>query len=265
MLQALISIDPNIMIFPYNCAVDSIHKASTLLKHAQDYKALMDITLTNWGSPSEGKGKLAFSFYIGSTIIGEDLEEINQSRQFQKFLTKSKFKITPHYLHQTESKPVAFFSGKSPKHTWRQHLRDRFQEYLNHYLNDPNAITNIYGEDEQVPTQIPFYLKVTKIRTKNVAATAIVIHVGKTHHADVTTLLRKATFEDIELVLIGNRRRDQAVYEKQIKIHQWLCQKSTAVKLRYTTEMFRSAMRTELQSNDSLKKAVIDVAEASST
>ena len=83
MLQALISIDPNIMIFPHNCAVDSIHKASALLKRAQDYKALMDITMTNWGSPSEGKGKLAFSFYIGSTIIGKDLEEVNQSRQFQ--------------------------------------------------------------------------------------------------------------------------------------------------------------------------------------
>ena len=116
MLKAFISIDPNIMIFPYNCAVDNIHKASTLLKRAQDYKALMDITLSDWGSPSAGKGKLAFSFYIGSTIIGEDLEEIIQSRQFQKFLTQSQFKTTPHYLHQTESKPVAFFSGKSPKH-----------------------------------------------------------------------------------------------------------------------------------------------------
>ena len=265
MLQALISIDPNVMIFPYNCAVDSIHKASTLLKRAQDYKALMDITLTNWGSPSEGKGKLAFSFYIGSTIIGEDLDKVTQSRQFQRFLTQSKFKITPHFLHQTESKPVAFFSGKSPKHTWRQNLRDRFQEYLNHYLKDPKAIHNIFGEDEQIPTQIPFYLKVTKIQTKNTAATAIVVFVGKTHHADATTLLRKAPFEDLKMVFIGNCRCNLAVYEKQIKIHQWLCQKSTAVKLRYTTEMFRSAMRVEIKTNYTLQKAIIDVAKASST
>ena len=74
------------MIFPYNCAVNSIHKATSLLKSTQDYKALMDISLTNWGSPSEGKGKLAFSFYIGSTLIGKDLDELTQSWQFQKFL-----------------------------------------------------------------------------------------------------------------------------------------------------------------------------------
>ena len=209
------SIDPNIMILPYNCAVDNIHKASTLLKRAQDYKALMDITLSNWGSPSAGKGKLAFSFYIGSKIIGEDLEEIIQSRQFQKFLTQSQFKITPHYLHQTESKLVAFFSGKSPKHTWRQHLRDRFQEYINQHLKNPNAVSNIFGEDEQVPDQIPFFLKVTKVRTKNTAATVIAVYVGKLHHADTMTLLQKAPFEDIEMVITGNHRHDQAGFARR--------------------------------------------------
>ena len=265
MLQALISIDPNIMIFPYNCAVENIHKASNLLKRSQDYKSLMDITLVNWGSPSEGKGKLAFSFYIGSTIIGEDLQAVKQSKQFQKFLSQSKFKVTPHYLHQTESKPLAFFSGKSPTHTWRQDLRERFQEYLNHYLKDPNAISNLFGEYQHVPTTIPFFLKISKIRTKHTTATAVLVDVGKTHHADATTLLKTAPFEDIEMVLIGNHQRDQAVYDKQIQVHQWLCQKSTAVKLRYTTEMFRSAMRIEAKANDTLKKAIIDVAEASST
>ena len=139
MLQALILINPNVMVFPYNCAVDNIHKASSLLKHPQDYKALMDIILINWGSPSDSKGKLAFSFYIGSTITGKDLHAVKQSRQFQQFLNQSKLQLTTHYLHQTESKPLAFFSGKSPKHTWCQHLCERFQEYLNHYLKDPNA------------------------------------------------------------------------------------------------------------------------------
>ena len=120
------------MIFPYNCAVDSIHKATSMLKRSQDYKALMDITLVNWGNPSEGKGKLAFSFYIGSTIIDEDLQAVKQSRNFQQFLTQSKLQVTPHYLHQTESKALAFFLGKSPAHTWQQGLREQFQEYINH-------------------------------------------------------------------------------------------------------------------------------------
>ena len=265
MLKALISVNPNIMVFPYNCAVDNIHKALTLLKRAQDYKSLMDITLVNWGNPSKGKGKLAFSSYIGSTIIGEDFQTVTKSRQFQNFLTKTKLKVTPHYLHQTDSEPLAFFSGKSPKHTWRQDLHKRFQAYLNQYFHDPKAISNIFGEDEQAPTQIPFYLKVGKLRTKNMTATAILVYVEQSHHANATTLLQKAPFEDIEMVTISKRHRDQAIYEKQIKIHQWLCQKSTAVKLRYTTNLFRSAMHIEVQANDTIQKAVIDVVHASST
>ena len=82
----------------------------------------MDITLVNWGSPSDGKGKLAFSFYIGPTVIREDLDALKKSQQFQQFLSQAKFKAFPHQLHQTESKPLAFFSGKSPKHIWQQDL-----------------------------------------------------------------------------------------------------------------------------------------------
>ena len=123
---------------------------------------------------------------------------------------------------------------------WQQDLRKQFQKYLNQYLNNPNAISNIFGEDKQVPTHIPFYLKAGKLRTKNTTATAILVYVGKSHHADAITLLQKAPFKAIKMVRIGNRRHDQAIYEKQIKIHQWLCQKSTAVKLQYTTDTFRS-------------------------
>ena len=38
-----------------------------------------------------------------------------------------------------------------------------------------------------------------------------------------------------------------------------------AVKLRYTTNMFRSTMRNEIQANKNLQKAIIDAAEGSST
>ena len=55
-LQALISFDRDIMILPYTCDVERINKALDLLKSPQDFKSLMDITLTNWGNPSEGKG-----------------------------------------------------------------------------------------------------------------------------------------------------------------------------------------------------------------
>ena len=104
------------------------------------------------------------SFYVGSMVIGEDLAELKTSKPFQTFLSSSKFKAFPHCLHQTESKPLALFSGKSPKHTWRQNLQEQFKEYLDCYLTDPNAVSNIFGEDAQVPLEIPFFFKVSKVR-----------------------------------------------------------------------------------------------------
>ena len=108
LLQALISIDPNIIILPYSCDVEHIHKALVLLKSPQDSKALTDICLTNWGNPSKNNGRLALSFYIGSTIVTEDLSALKNSKPFQTFLSSSKFNMYPHYLHQTESKRHSF-------------------------------------------------------------------------------------------------------------------------------------------------------------
>ena len=108
LLEALLSVNLQILIFPYTCEVERIYKASELLKTPQDYKALMDITLVNWGSPSDGKGKLAMSFYIGSSVFAEGLEMLKQSSQFKKFLSESKFSHFHCYLHQTESTPLAF-------------------------------------------------------------------------------------------------------------------------------------------------------------
>ena len=104
-----------------------------------------------------------------------------------------------------------------------------------------------------------------KVKTKHTTSNTSIVYVGKSYHADALTLLTKAPFEDIELVKIGTRRSDQALYDKQIKLHQWLCQKSTAVKLRYTTDMFRSATCIEAKANDALRKTIIDVADALST
>ena len=136
------------MILPYTCDVEHIHKASALLKSVQDYNALMDINLINWGNPNKGKGWLAMPYYIGSTIVGEDLSKLKKSKALQTFLTTTSLI----YFHTTNIKQNLnlwrfFFSGKSPIHTWRQDLQQRFKEYLDCYLTDPNTVNNIFGED----------------------------------------------------------------------------------------------------------------------
>ena len=164
-----------------------------------------------------------------------------------------------------ESKPLAFFSSKSPKHTWRHHLQERFKEYLDCYLTNPNAVSNIFGEDAQVPTEIPCFFKVSKVRGKQSEAPALVVYVGIDHHSNATTLMKAAPFEDNEMILFSNKQQNPSMFDKQLDIHIWLCQKSTAVKLRYTTKLFCSAIRWQIQEDENIKKAVVDVAEALST
>ena len=107
LLKALITIDLQVLIFPFTCDVERIHQATTLLKSSQDYNAIMDIHLVNWGNPSKSKGNLMMLFYVGSTVISEDLAELKTSKPIQAFLSTSKFKAFPHRLHQMESKPLA--------------------------------------------------------------------------------------------------------------------------------------------------------------
>ena len=118
----------------------------------------MDITLAHWGKPSDKRGRLALSFYISSMVITPDLAILKTSCHFRDAIKKAKFTLSHHNLFQTESLGLAFFSGETPEHTWRKDLSACFQSYMDEYLKDPRAVTNIFGEDADIPKQIPFYL-----------------------------------------------------------------------------------------------------------
>ena len=68
------------------------------------------------------------------------------------------------------------------------------------YLQDDNAVTNLFGEDVQVPRAIPFYLKELKIKSLHHTAAVIAIYVRKLHYGTLSHLITKAPFEEIELV-----------------------------------------------------------------
>ena len=151
----------------------------------------------NWGKPSDRRGKLVLSFYIASAIITPDLAQLQKSCHFQDVIKASKFNLSPHILLQTDSKPLAFFSGKAPDHTWREDLSNRFQIYMDHYLQTDNIIEDILGKDyvNQVPKQIPFYLKPAMLRSKNHKGQAIVIYVGTQNLDLMTEVISKVPFQ----------------------------------------------------------------------
>ena len=265
--EALMTIDPQAAIVPFNRDTARALGLPLLLRTNQDYKTMMDITLMNWGKPSERRGKLALSFYIASAVITPDLAHLKKSCHLQDVLKASKFNISPHILIQTDSKPLAFFSGKSPDHTWREDLSDRFQIYMDNYLQEDNDIANIFGEDfiNQVPKQIPFYLKPATIRSKNHKTQAVVIYVGAQHLDLMNKFISKIPFEDVELVPMSTRRKNTQLFDQQVQLHTFLCQDCSAVKLRHTSENLRTFLKPEIRKDNVVGTHVMDVAEASST
>ena len=203
--EALMMIDPQAAIVPSNCDPAKAIGLSVLLRTAQDYKTMMDITLVHWGKPSDRRGRLALSFYVSSAVLTPDLALLKTSCHFRDAIKKAKFTLSNHNLLQTESKALAYFSGKTPQHTWRKDLYTRFQQYLDLYMQDNGAVANIFGEDEQVPRAMPFYLKAMTVKSTNHTASVIAIYVGKLHHGYMSTLITKASFKDIELVPLSPR------------------------------------------------------------
>ena len=127
-------IDPPAAIVPYNQDPAQAIALPLLLCTTPYYMTMMNFTLMNWGKPSKCCSKLALSFYIASAILTPDLLQLKQSCHFQNVVKMSKFNMLQHNLLQTDSKALAFFSGKSSGHTWRGDLSDRLQMYMDIYL-----------------------------------------------------------------------------------------------------------------------------------
>ena len=101
-----------------HCAV----KLSTMIKPSFDFKAMVDLKITNWGHPSSNKGKLSMSFYLAFDTLKPDVATLRQDPSIQHIPKHHKMAMYPHNLLQSNSRPVAYFSRKSIAHTWRNNL-----------------------------------------------------------------------------------------------------------------------------------------------
>ena len=213
--NALLWLDPDAIFLPHDNDTHRAVKLSTMIKPTYDFKAMMDFEITNWGRPSDNKGKMSMSFYVASDILKPDITNIRQDPSIQHLLRQHKMTIYPHNLLQSDSRPVAFFSGKSIAHTWRNDLKERFGGYLAEQLNDANTMHNLLGEDHEVPFNIPFFFQVITLRHKRGTAQAIGIHVGTLHKEFLETILLKSPFQDIKLVSLSLRQKESlSIWEK---------------------------------------------------
>ena len=264
-VSTLSTIDSNAYMLPHNRDPTCMIKLQHMLTTSFNYTLFMDISRLNWGQPRDNRTRIAMSFYIASETITDGLEALKTSLPFQSLLTKYRLNLTPHNLLQSDLKAVAFFSGKTPIHTWHKHLRNQFQLYINEYLKDPHAVNNIFGEDSDVPTDIPFYLKGTTLKSQTTKTTVIMIYVGKNHSSSMQTLLTKVPFPDVQLVLMSQKHQTPDIFVKQLHLHHTLCEKSRAIKLRNTSEDLCLALAHKIREDETVGEHIINVAEASST
>ena len=171
----------------------------------------------------------------------------------------------PHTLLQSDSKAVAFFSRKSPIHTWHEDLCNQFQLCMDKYLKDPHAMINLFGEDSDVLTTIPFYLKVTTLRSQAIKTPVIMLYMGKSQAGYMQMLLTKVPFPNVQLVLMLQKHQTPDIFSKQLLLNHTLCEKSRAIKLRNTLEDLRLALAHEIWDNKVVGEHIIDVAEGAST
>ena len=241
--NAILQLDPDATFLPHNNDTQRAAKLSTMLKPTNDFKTMMDFEITNWGKPSENHGKLSISFYLASDVLKADLLALRQHHPLQHILKQHKLNMSSHNLLQSDSRAVAFFSGKSVAHTWRTDLRERFNTYLTEQLQDANTMHNLFGEDHEVPAQLPFHFRVTTIRSKRTQTQAIAIYVGTLHKEFLETIITRSPFQDVEVVPLSLQRKDLTRFEKHVHLHEFICNNSTGIKLIGTTNEFRDTFR----------------------
>ena len=95
---------------------------------------------------------------------------------------------------------------------------------MDKYLHDPNAVAKIIGKDAEMPSMIPFYFKITMLRNKDVKTPAFTLYMGQNHAGYMQTLLSEIPFPDVQLVLLSPRCSNPYIFDKQILLHQTLCE-----------------------------------------
>ena len=103
------------------------------------------------------------------------------------------------------------------------------------------------------------------LRSKRKASQAITIHDGTLHKEILETIVTKAPFPDVELVLLSMRRKNPTQFEKHISLHEYICNNSCAIKIMQTTEDSQEAIRIEMSYDATISNKVIGIAKSLKT
>ena len=210
-----------------------------------NFQEYCDIVATPWGAPGDNKVRASLSFWIGSNKIKPDLTMLKHNTVFQDHVTKMKVKVVVHRLHETTSKAVGFFLGKSPQHTNRRDLEKRFE--LLWKEKKPN---------EPMPS---VQVKAAKIKGTDNSTDAITLFAGAKDLDRVTEFMDGHTMPTF--IKYSIKKSNKEDFDNQIQLNNAIQANSRAVKVTKATEQLRQWLIQELTVTHS--KDIFDVTLAS--
>ena len=181
----------------------------------RDWNLLLDVQKIGWGKPSDGRFKVMFSFWLAANHISKNFSELKKDQDFSKFIAKMSYTVTTHHLHETQSKAVCFYMGKSGKHTYRDDLKQRTEAHL----------------AKQLERKIPVQIRVTTTRVGNTESETVTAFVGIKDHSVVNAALKQVPMDFPETVPVDIRRSNQKEFVKKLQQNNALQSNSGAIKL----------------------------------
>jgi hypothetical protein len=252
-LKRILAQDPSAIFLPYSNNDKRAQKLSKLVSSpATNYHNLMDTVCVPWGRPSDKKCKNEFSFYIATDTISSNLRQLKEDDDMISFLKTASIWMTPHTLHQTSSKQVGFFLGKTPKHTSIPELLSR----LRHAFGYTNQVKDAQAKD------IPLQIKTLKIKVEDVTADALVLFAGTTNFSVIQSLVQRINFP-IEIVPMTWKRSQNKEFKERLQLHNGLCNNSTAIKIDGIAEDLLLTLQGHLKIHT--EKSVLDIARSTRT
>jgi hypothetical protein len=247
--------DTEAVIIPHNN--DPKHaKCITEMKAVKNYSPMIDIHTTPWGSPSDNKSQLSFSFYIASNTM-ESLRTIKEHPFMVKFLKLSGFKLRAHQLHESKTKVLGYFMGKSVIHTNRDDVKERFTSHINCRLDSlrhsPDHKTKCY------PKTIPIQIINQYPKQDGVEAEALGLVCGANDHALLEKILTKDPFRPLDIIMHSWKKSNPDEYRTQLLTHNALCNACIGIRVMRVSETILDHLKDERESYDPSHEKVIDM------
>lgn len=257
--------DINAIILPHNRSkVGAMDYTKFMRSQGMDYAKFLNLQMDQWGAPTEGKTKTAYSFYVASDVIEEDLKILREDKELKQILADQSIQMSTHKLHQSCDAMVGWFLGKTQFHTHRTGMEDRLQAHL----QESQAKCNLKNEGKptvippgyNMPPPIPIAVRNRTHVYGETTADVVAIFVGKADENTINALLQEYPFPLVTIIPQNCKKHHGEEWNKRLELHNSLVSGSTAVKITDANSIFSKLLIEEVIRDAQASSKIIDVA-----